>query len=128
MAGKEIHITLPEDTLETYKNLALRKQQIRESATQNAAEIEHQLAERRTKYVTRNEIRKLKEGTVTYRSCGKAFIIQPKATIITNLTKELESADKTIYMLKKVLVNFDHQEDVIQREIQDLVRPFVPKQ
>ena len=128
MAGKEIHITLPEEALKQYQGFIVRQQQLRENENQIAAELEREIQERKSKYVTRNEIRKLKEGAITYKSAGKAFIVSPPATVISNLTKELAASDTAIYKLKKVLVTLEGQEQVINADIQDLVRPYIPKQ
>ena len=128
MAGKEIHITLPDEALKQYQAFIVRQQQLRESESQIAAELDREIQERKSKYVTRNEIRKLKEGAVTYKSAGKAFIVSPPATVISNITKDLAASDLAIYKLKKVLVTLEGQEQVINADIQDLVRPFIPKQ
>ena len=120
-------IHLPEEQLNQYYKLHAEDERLGEQLGKFSAQLDHELRVRRTKYITRHEIRKINPETPVYLSCGKAFILDSVPTTIQTLKKDLQKSDKTILTIKKTGIHIQGQQDHIRRQVNELIKPYIGK-
>ncbi|EAY19965.1 hypothetical protein TVAG_402190 [Trichomonas vaginalis G3] len=117
----------PEEQKKQYYKLCAEDDRLGDNLAKFSAQLELELRQRRTKYLTRHEISKLNPSVPVYQSCGKAFILDTVPNTLTTLRSDLAQADKHILMIKKTGIHIQAQQAQIKGQINELLRSVLNK-
>ena len=125
--SQPVKIHLPDEQLKQYLKLRQEDERLGENLGKLSAQLEHELIQRRTKYLTRHEVQKLNPEAKVYQGIGKAFILETVPNQLQNLRNDLAASDKTVLTIKKTGIYIQNQQDQIKLQINELVKPFIGK-
>lgn len=125
MSSQEVQIRLPDEQMQQFMKLRQEDERLGENLQKVTAQLERELRNRRTKFITRREVSSYTDNTPIYRSVGKAFILSSKAETVDALRNDLGESDQKVLKLKQTGIFIVGQRDDTQNQISDLVKPFI---
>ncbi|EAY03722.1 hypothetical protein TVAG_473460 [Trichomonas vaginalis G3] len=120
-------IMLPEEQMKQFYKLRAEEARLEENLGKFTAQLGRELQTRRTKYITRHEVAKLNPSTPVYLSVGKAFVLDNVPNTLATLRADLAKQDKSILTIKKAGIHIADQQTQIKLQIEELVKPYLPK-
>ena len=123
----EVRISLPDEQLKQYRKLHIEEEKHSEALAKASAQLDSELRQRRSKFITRHEIQQLASDTPVYRSLGKAFIKGTVQDTVESLRNELGTSDKRIQQIKMQGVYVVLQRDQVRKQIGELIQPYMKK-
>jgi chaperonin cofactor prefoldin len=123
----QVQIRLPEEQLQQYIRFTQEDSRLTENLAKVTAQLEAELASRRAKFVTRKEVFNLGTDVLVYKTVGKAFIRDSVKATADQLRAELGRSDDRILKIKKTGIYIVGERDAVRQQIDELVKPFLPK-
>jgi chaperonin cofactor prefoldin len=123
----QVQIRLPEEQLQQYIRFTQEDGRLTENLAKVTAQLEAELASRRAKFVTRKEVLNLGTDVLVYKTVGKAFIRDSVKATADQLPVELARSDDRILKIKKTGIYIVGERDAVRQQIDELVKPFLPK-
>lgn len=120
-----VRIQLPDEQMKQYYKLHTEDERLGENLNKLSAQLDLELRQRRTKYITRHEISKISPSVPVYQACGKAFILDSVPNTLATLRQGLGQADKNILMIKKTGIYIQAQQDAIKSQVNELLKPYL---
>lgn len=127
MAAEQVQIQLPEDERNQYMKYRQEDERYGESLAKVTGQLEAELNNRRSKFITRRELMGLSDEVPIYRTTGKAFLLNSVAAESATLRQELAKIDERILQFKKLVVYFIGQQDGVRAQMNELLKPFMNK-
>ena len=123
----EQQIRLPEDQMNQYIKYRQEEERCIENINRATVQLETELRNRRSKYITRQEIAKLPQDVPVYSSVGKAFLLDSVPTTLEKLRSELGKCDEKVLLIKKTGIYILGQQDEVRNQIDELLAPYIKK-
>jgi chaperonin cofactor prefoldin len=123
----EVQIRLPEEQLQQYVRFTQEDSRLTENLSKVTAQLEAELASRRAKFITRKEVLNLGADVLVYKTVGKAFVRESVKATADQLRAELARSDERILKIKKTGIYIVGERDAVRQQIDELVKPFLPK-
>ena len=125
MSGQEVR--LPEEQLQQFLRYRQEEDRYTENLNKLTAQLEVELRNRRTKFITRREISQLNEDAKVYQSVGKAFLLETVPETVRQLREDLGKSDQRVLKLKQTGIYIVGQRDDVRTQINEIVKPYVGK-
>lgn len=126
MSGQDpVQIRLPEEQMQQFIKLRQEDERLTENLNKVTAQLDVELRNRRTKFITRREISSYPENTRVFQSVGKAFVLDTAPHICETLREDLKKSDDKILKIKKTGIFIVSQRDETNNQISELVKPFM---
>lgn len=123
-----VRIQLPDEQMKQYMKLHAEDEHLGDNLSKFSAQLDLELRQRRTKYITRNEVSKLDASVPVYQACGKAFILDTVPNTLKTLRQNLAQADKNILTIKKTGIYIQAQRDAVKAQVNELIKPYLKQQ
>jgi chaperonin cofactor prefoldin len=123
----EVQIRLPEEQLQQYVRLTQEDGRLSENLAKVTAQLEAELGARRAKFITRKEVLNLGADVMVYKTVGKAFILDTVKGTADQLRAELARSDDRVLKIKRTGIYIVGEREVVRQQIDELVKPFLPK-
>mmetsp|Transcript_44759 Transcript_44759/g.37656 ORF Transcript_44759/g.37656 Transcript_44759/m.37656 type:complete len:142 (-) Transcript_44759:188-613(-) len=115
-------ISLNEDQREQFGALQAQFQGHRKQLTSVAAQMSLAERDKKRHSLTLGELEKLPEGTPTYQSCGKMFVMSPCSDIIGGLNGLNDKCDHAIKTLGGQKAALENAIDAQEQKIKDFLQ------
>lgn len=125
--GPELQIRLPEEEMQQYIKFSQEDERLGENLQKVTAQLESELVNRRSKYITRKEVSQYGDDVPVYRTVGKAFILDTTRNTEESLRQDLAKSDQKILKIKQTGVYIVGQQDGVRMQINELLKPFINK-
>lgn len=124
---QELQIRLPDEEMQQYIKFMKENERLGENLQKVESQLEAELVNRRTKFITRKEVMTYSEEVPIYRTVGKAFILDTVKNTEESLRQDLGKSDQKILQIKKTGIYIMGQQDGVRMQISELVKPFISK-
>lgn len=126
--GAQQQIRLPQEQLQQWLKFQQEDDRLNDNLNKVSAQLDAELRARRSKYLTRKEIKQLSPEIPVYKSVGKAFILDTVPQTIEYLRSELGKSDQRVLNIKKAGIYILSQQEQVAMQVQELVKPFMKQQ
>ena len=124
---QQLQIRLPEEEMQQYLKFHKEDERLGENLAKVSSQLEAELVNRRSKFITRKEVMTYNEDVPIYRTVGKAFILDTVKATEDSLRQDLAKCDQKILQIKRTGVYIMGQQDGVRMQMNELIKPFINK-
>lgn len=124
---QQLQIRLPEEEMQQYLKFHKEDERLGENLAKVSSQLEAELVNRRSKFITRKEVMTYNEDVPIYRTVGKAFVLDTVKATEDALRQDLAKCDQKILQIKRTGVYIMGQQDGVRMQMNELIKPFINK-